>query len=114
MGSILSDWCSVRDNLGGIHVSLSAWQTYLGIHRSYQAVYVGGGYDGLATSEVKYDEALEAEHLGDLMLVLARGPSAPLAEWRDWYGGDLVAQEEIRTTLSQVARVVSQVSLRPE
>ena len=111
MGSILSDWCSVRDNLGGIHGSVSAWKAYLGIHRSYHAVYVGGRYGGSTTSQVEYDEV---EHISALMLMLASRPVAPLAEWRDWYGGDLVAQEEIRTTLSQVARVVSQASLRPE
>ena len=60
---------------------MTAWKRHLGIHRSYHVVYEGGGYDGVVTSDVKYNTALEAEHLGELMLALAGSPAAPATDW---------------------------------
>jgi hypothetical protein len=46
-GWILSDGRRVRDSTGGVHGSLYAWKTFLGIHRSYRVRYEGGINHGM-------------------------------------------------------------------
>jgi hypothetical protein len=82
---------------------VTAWKNHLGIHKSYHAVYEGGKDDGVATSDVKYSSAaLEAEHLGELMLALAGSPAAPATDWRGWYGEELFA-DIVSQMVSQMA-----------
>ena len=49
---------------------------------------------------------LETERLAELMLALARGPVAPVNEWRGWYGENVLADV--------VSQVVSEVAPRME
>ena len=106
----MADWHSVRDNLGGVHTSVTAWKNYLGIHRSYNVVYMGGRHDGLTTSQVGFivgsSSDLETERLVELMLILAGSPVAPANEWRGWYGENVLAEV--------VSQVVSQTAPRME
>ena len=74
---------------------MTAWKNSLGIHRSYEVVYMGGRHNGLTTSQVGFivgsSSYLETERLAELMLTLARSPVAPANEWRGWYGENVLA-----------------------
>jgi hypothetical protein len=77
-GWILSDGRRVRDSIGGVHGSLYAWKSFLGIHKSYRVRYEGGVNHGREPRMVM----LENQRSLAPLRALAQRPAEPTTESR--------------------------------